>query len=293
LVVKNGSKMRGTSGDGNYARTERMTTGVVGGADLAAGETARIGVPAGYTKGRTDLSARASRAEIETVHLGLYGSAEAGPIALRAGAFWATGHADTRRAAAYGTASENERARYDITTWQSYAEAGYRVGFRGGALEPFANFTVLGMRRGSFTETGGAAALTGAARTDTLGLSMIGFHFETGVDGPVSVKASLGWRHAFGDRGGSATAGLAGGPAFTVLGAEIAKDAAVLEAGLNWRVGKGATVGAGYDGNFGKGYAHSAKAASRSPFDTELSSGQWTPTPRAASPLQSCRSVVP
>lgn len=255
-----------TSGDGNYARSERTTTGLAGGADAALGASGRIGIAAAYTKGRTDVTARGSRADLETIHLGVYGSAEAGALRLRAGAFWGGGHAETHRTAAFGTVSESERARYGVTVWQGYGEAGYAIGFDGGSVQPFANLTVLGINRHGFTETGGVAALGGAQRSDALELGTIGVQLEAGAKGPVSVKASVGWRHAWGDRGGTATLGLAGAPAFTIFGPEIAKEAAVVDAGLSWRLGKGATLGASYAGTFGKGRDHSAKVSLSLPF---------------------------
>jgi len=255
-----------TSGGGNYARSERTTTGLAGGADVAAGESARIGIAAAYTKGRTDVTARGSRADLETIHLGVYGSAEAGALRLRAGAFWGDGHADTHRAAAFGTVSESERARYGVTVWQGYGEAGYAIGFEGGSVQPFANMTVLGINRHGFAETGGAAALAGTARSDTLELGTVGVMVEAGAKGAVSIRASVGWRHAWGDRGGSATLSLAGAPGFTVFGPQIAKEAAVVDAGVSWRLGKGATLGASYAGTFGKGRDHSAKVSLSLPF---------------------------
>jgi outer membrane autotransporter protein len=63
----------------------------------------------------------------------------------------------------------------------------------------------------------------------------------------------IGWRHAFGDTTPLATQAFsfAAGSPFTVAGAPIAKDTAVLEAGLDFVLSHNATLGVSYTGQFG------------------------------------------
>jgi outer membrane autotransporter protein len=67
------------------------------------------------------------------------------------------------------------------------------------------------------------------------------------------LKGSLGWRHAYGDIIPVSTQTLAGGDAFTVAGAPIAKDTALLEAGLDFDVTPASTLGVSYVGQYGSG----------------------------------------
>lgn len=62
------------------------------------------------------------------------------------------------------------------------------------------------------------------------------------------LRATLGWRHAFGDVTPLSTQAFAGGDAFTGAGVPIARDAADIEAGLNVSLAPQATLGIGYSG---------------------------------------------
>jgi len=63
----------------------------------------------------------------------------------------------------------------------------------------------------------------------------------------------LGWRHVFGDVTPESTLAFASAPSlpFTIAGAPIARDAAVIEAGLDWKLTPNATAGISYSGQFG------------------------------------------
>ncbi|WP_371835734.1 autotransporter domain-containing protein [Ochrobactrum sp. C6C9] len=70
---------------------------------------------------------------------------------------------------------------------------------------------------------------------------------------PTTARADLGWRHAAGDTDPISTASFVGSNAFTVAGAPIAKDTAIIEAGLDFELSKDATLGVSYSGQFGSG----------------------------------------
>ncbi len=65
-----------------------------------------------------------------------------------------------------------------------------------------------------------------------------------------TARGALGWRHAFGDIVPVSVNSFTGGAAFTIAGAPIARDAAVVEAGLDFRLSDIATLGFGYAGQF-------------------------------------------
>jgi outer membrane autotransporter protein len=76
----------------------------------------------------------------------------------------------------------------------------------------------------------------------------------------VTARGSLGWRHAFGDTAPTTTLAFAGGSPFSIAGAPIAKSAAVVEAGLDFKLSNAATLGLSYGGQFGSGLKdHSAR----------------------------------
>jgi subtilase-type serine protease len=66
-----------------------------------------------------------------------------------------------------------------------------------------------------------------------------------------TLRGTLGWRHAFDEVTPFSTFAFTGGSAFNIAGVPIARDAAVVDAGLEFAIAKGATVGISYNGQFG------------------------------------------
>jgi outer membrane autotransporter protein len=66
-------------------------------------------------------------------------------------------------------------------------------------------------------------------------------------------RGMLGWRHAFGDTTPLSTLAFTGSDAFTVAGVPIARDSALIEAGLDLNLTPNATLGVSYQGQFGGG----------------------------------------
>lgn len=70
----------------------------------------------------------------------------------------------------------------------------------------------------------------------------------------VMAKGMLGWRHVHGDATPDATMRFAsGGDTFSIGGVPIARDTAVIEAGLDYALTPTATLGVSYGGQFGSG----------------------------------------
>src|SRR3546814_12194122 len=63
-----------------------------------------------------------------------------------------------------------------------------------------------------------------------------------------ALRGMLGWRHAFGETTPESAHAFSAGDAFTIAGAPIAQDSAVLEAGLDLRLAPDATFGLSYTG---------------------------------------------
>ena len=62
------------------------------------------------------------------------------------------------------------------------------------------------------------------------------------------MRGGLAWRHAFGDVHPKTTLAFAGSSAFTIAGLPIARDAALVEAGLDVAISRSATLGLAYTG---------------------------------------------
>ncbi|HEY5410823.1 MAG TPA: autotransporter outer membrane beta-barrel domain-containing protein, partial [Caulobacteraceae bacterium] len=104
------------------------------------------------------------------------------------------------------------------------------------------------LRLDSFSEQGGAAALTGAKRSFETGYGDLGLRVAVPIAPMAQLKASAAWQHVFGDRLPAALLALNGGSAFTVVGPPLAKDSAHLSAGVAFNIGGWGRAEVGYSG---------------------------------------------
>jgi len=238
-------------GDGNAVGAGRSLGGVLAGGDAAIDDTWRLGLLAGYSRDRFDSNDRAASGTSDNYHLGLYGGGRWGGFGLSGGAVYSWSHIDTARAVAFPGFADSLGARYDAGTAQVFSEAAYRIDTATASFEPFANLAYVNVRTGGFTEKGGAAALHATSATTDATFTTLGLRAQAdialaGID--ASARGLLGWRHAFGDLKPTTALAFAGGDSFTVAGAPLARDAAVIETGLDFRLSPTATLGLAYAG---------------------------------------------
>lgn len=240
-----------SAGDGNAATLKRSTGGFLLGADAAVFDNLRFGIVAGYSRSDFDVANRFSMGESDNYHLGVYGGGQWGALNLRAGASYSWHDVETRRTVTSAFIGSAPRANYDAGTGQLFGEIGYRVDLGHAAFEPFAGLAYVHLNTDDFNETGAVTALQGWGDSSGIGYSTLGLRASTDLDmGGMAVKlrGGLAWRHAFGDTNPKATLAFAGSSAFTVAGLPIARDAALVEAGLDVGIGRGATLGLAYTG---------------------------------------------
>ncbi|WP_375312237.1 autotransporter domain-containing protein [Bradyrhizobium sp. A5] len=243
-----------TGGDGNAARLNRSTGGFVAGGDAPILETSRLGMMAGYSRTSFDVRDRASSGASDNCHLGLYGGTQWGNVGLRAGAAYTWHDISTGRSVALPGFSDSLKAGYRAGTAQLFGELGYGIRAGRSGVEPFVNLAYVNLRTDGFAETGGAAALSGNGSSTAVTFSTLGLRASTdlrlgGMN--LTARATPGWRHGFGDTVPLSTLIFAGGSSFTVSGVPIARDALVLDAGLDVAMGRNATFGISYGGQFG------------------------------------------
>ena len=103
----------------------------------------------------------------------------------------------------------------------------------------------------------GPAALAVAAQSTDAAFTTLGLRAQTTLaagPGETTLRGTLGWRHAYGDVVPTSTMTfLAGGDAFLIAGVPIARNALVLEAGLDVKLKPAATLGVSYSGQYGSG----------------------------------------
>lgn len=240
-------------GDGNASRLNRDIGGFFVGADTATASGWRAGGLVGYSKADLDIDGLNSTANTDSYHVGVYGGNQWDNTALRVGASYSWNKLDTQRNVGFTGFSESLKSSYDASTTQIFGEIGQKMDMGGLALEPFAGLAYVNVDTKDFRESGGAAALhSGGGRTDST-FSTLGVRASTSLSASTRLRGTLGWRHAFGDKTPASTNAFATGQSFTVAGVPLAKNVAVVEAGVETQLQSNLTLGANYAGQFGNG----------------------------------------
>lgn len=129
---------------------------------------------------------------------------------------------------------------------------GYAIDAGGVALEPFAGLAYVNHDSDKAHEKGGAGSLEANTDQDsvfsTVGLR-VGKAFTLDSGATLTPRGSIGWRHAYGDTTPDADLRFVeGGAGFSNSGVPIARDAAVVEAGVDLSIGQNGKLGLGYSG---------------------------------------------
>ena len=238
-------------GNGNVASLDRSTVGFLVGADVPIGDSWRVGLLAGYNRTTIDVDHRASSGAIDEFDLGIYGGARWGALGLIAGVAYTWSDVDTVRSVAFPGFADTLTASYGANTSQLFGEATYLVEAGSYAFEPFANLAYVSLDSDAFTEAGGAAALSSTEATTDVTYTTLGIRASadfTHGSTTATLRAMLGWRHAFGDLTPFSKFAFGGGDAFTTAGSPIAEDALALSAGLDVGITANLMFGIAYTG---------------------------------------------
>lgn len=246
----------------NTSRMKSSVGGFVTGIDRLVYENWRLGLLAGYSHTSFDVDSSASSGSSDNYTIGAYTGTEwqmsdGNALAFSSGLAYTWHQLDMNRSVAFPVFNDSLSADYDAGTFQIFGELGYKIRLPKAVLEPYANLSYVRLKTDGFNEDGQtAAALSMESDTTDTTFSTLGFRASTTFDLgsiPTTARADLGWRHAAGDVNPVSTASFLGSNAFTVTGAPIAKDTAIIEAGLDFVLSKDATLGVSYSGQFGSG----------------------------------------
>ncbi|MDW6024724.1 autotransporter domain-containing protein [Mesorhizobium sp. BAC0120] len=248
-----------TNGDGNAARLNRSTGGFFVGADAPAFDTWRFGAVTGYSRTKFDVKDRRSAGSSDNYHVGLYGGTAWGDLAFRTGAAYTWHDISTSRNVIFPGFDDSLKSDYNAATAQVFGELAYGFNVDAARFEPFADLAYVNLHTYGFTERGGAAALTSPSSNTDATFTTLGLRASTSFEvggSTLTAKGVVGWRHAFGDVTPLSTMSFAGGgDTFSIGGVPIARNAAVIEAGLDYAIMPNATLGVTYGGQFGSGMA--------------------------------------
>ena len=245
-----------TDGDGNAAALDRATGGLLFGADALVTGDWRLGLLAGYSHSAFDVEGRASSGSSDNYHVGLYGGTVWKDVFFRSGLGYSWHDVGTDRSVDFTGFADRLRADYHAYTLQAFGELATRLDVDGVRFEPFANLAYVQLDTDGFTETGEAAALSSSGDATKTILTTLGLRAEHAIAlGATEARLTglLGWQHASGDIVPVATQAFTGSDPFTVSGAPIARDSAVVAAGLTADFAPEAAVSLSYRGEFSNG----------------------------------------
>jgi T5SS/PEP-CTERM-associated repeat protein/autotransporter-associated beta strand protein len=245
------------NGDGNAARLSSRSGGGLFGLESSPTQDVRLGLLAGFGRSTASVDKRGSSATADSFTLGAYGAVRSGAMRVEAGASHSWHQVSTRRHVAFGGINETVTADYGSRTAQAFADVSYRFDTPWLGLEPFAGLAMAHHHAGTVTEAGSAdVALSGKASGQLFGSTNLGMRLSKTLstrDGMTTeLTGSLGWQHAIGSVTADRRLAIAGLDSFSVQGAPIDRDSAVLQAGLRFNFSDSAKVGLTYQGRFGR-----------------------------------------
>ncbi len=236
---------------------ERSTAGLVFGVDAGFGTPYRLGVAAGYFSTDLDMSSLGASGNVESLHIGAYGSASFDRLNLRGGVAYAHHEVDMGRSFSFTGFSGAMHSGSGTDSMQAFGEIGYEIPLSENVfLEPFAGLAHIHIASRGVLEEGSVVAVTGDVHSFDTTYTTLGARLVATIPterGNLTFKGLLGWRHAFGDIVPKATFSYVGdGRPFLISGAPIDKDSLVVEAGLNWEVSSKVTLNVTYAGTMGR-----------------------------------------
>ncbi|MGY5409145.1 autotransporter domain-containing protein [Alcaligenes nematophilus] len=259
-------QQRDLDGDDNSQDVRHKVGGLFLGGDTAIGEQGwRMGASLGYLENRIKLDDRRQTSRSNSYSAALYGTQAwemgSGSLSLLAGGAYTRHSLDSERSISVHQ-YETLKADYKAHSIQAFAQLGYRMPVSPRfSVEPYASVNWHQLHHGSFSESGGQAALRGDSQRQNLSTVTLGLRGTTELDlskTTLSLSAGLGWRHALGDTTPERELAFAALPGsnFHISGAPIAKNAAVAELGAELKAGKSTSFGLNYQGQFGRNQDH-------------------------------------
>ncbi len=249
------------AGDGNASALSRSVGGFMTGFDANVGEMWRFGVASGFARSWLQANERKSSGTVDSYHFGLYGGGQFGALGLRAGVVHTWHDVETSRSIAFAGGegccasifSDTATASFAARTAQVFGEIGASFFAGRAAIEPFANAAYVNVHTNGFTESGGAAVLTANGQSNDAVFTTLGARaaitYALADRATITTFGMLGWRRAFGDIAPvMAMAFASGGAGFNISGNSLARNAALVEAGLNVHFSPTATIGLSYVG---------------------------------------------
>jgi outer membrane autotransporter protein len=243
----------GIDSDGNASALHHNSTGFLAGVDMPLGDGFRAGIGAGSVSNNASEPGRASTASGSNGHVVAYAGWQDDALTLKLGGDYGWGDMDiTRHVSAL---SETNKASQHQRIAQVFGEAAYLFQTDAAQIQPYADIAHISAHTGAFTEKGGTSALSGAARDDDASFATLGVRISLADvkldDTSIVPKLGIGWQHAFNRFAPDQVLTLQNAAQdFTVQGAPLGQDSAVVQAGLGLLLSPALVLDVEYDGAF-------------------------------------------
>lgn len=234
------------------------TSGIVAGLDASIKPNWVAGAAFGYGYSDLNASTLQSNATLDDYDFALYSGATFGRVYVRGDAGYVSGNASLTRGLDVAGMQSGATGSPDSRQMFGALETGEDLALAPGlSLTPYARLDAARYWQDSVDESNaGAFGLLVAGQQvnslqTTLG-SGLAKSFGTGSATPLTLTVKAGWAHEFAETGRPVTAAFASAPdqEFTVQGASVNRNTAVVSTGLSMATGK-ANVFIRYDGQYG------------------------------------------
>jgi len=237
-------------GDGNAAKLSDHGDGLLVGADLPVGTQGRVGFTGGSARNSLSVQDRNSWGRSTSDWLGVYGGFDSGAFALRTGLAYAWDRIPVNRDVEFPGVSQRLSSNAIGNTLTGFIEGAWRIQTTAGEYEPYLNLAHVRLNTDATTEVGGSAALHVHNERENVEFSTLGARGSWQL-GNAQLHGGLGWQHAYGDTTPQRTLEfVSGSNAFTIYGVPVAKNAAVVDVGVAWKLKPNLKLDASYNGQW-------------------------------------------
>ncbi len=235
--------------------------GFIVGADKPVAHGWRVGLMGSYGRSNFQASELDSKGNSDNYQVGVYAGTRIDALRVHLGAAHTWHQVGVNRT----EGSDQLASSYQLRSAQLFGEVGYALPTTGKlALEPFASLAHIELSGGAVNEQGAASALSSGSESSGVTFTTAGLNASmpsTLGQFDVSLRGTVGWRHAFGEVTPTLAMAAGGGSAVRVPGAPIAQESAVVQGGVSLQLRKNATLDLQYQGQFsGQGRDNSVNA---------------------------------
>jgi outer membrane autotransporter protein len=249
-------RRRQVDGDANAAAVDQSQGGLFMGATGETDNRWTLGVAAGYIESRQELAERRSSVDVRSYSLALATGKRIatswGGLNLLGGMAHTWHELESTRDVVPAGLPQTLEADRKARTLDLFGELGLVVPVNPSiTAEPFMSLGWTRITQSAFEESGGTAALRGAQQDTDSSSSTLGLRMQKRLDNGGWLQGSLGWRQAHGDYQGRARLSFPGSQPFTVTGAAVSGQGAVVQLGARLPMGRDAALHLDYGAQFG------------------------------------------